>query len=158
MAPFWDPILAKIQKLDKITSVIKVWLYLIARNWDTFSLWRFWVIEIRIADWRGHNHLPNWPYLIGSEHWLKIFNVKKCLRICIISGHKPDRFLKSAIEWVFQKFISRSGFGQNWIGTHKISIDEFSRNRAGPFNTGHFSFWLIPDAAGDKSLPVWLSN
>ena len=46
---------------------------------DTFSHWRLWVIENLIADWRGHNHLPNWFSLIGSEQWLKIFNVKKCL-------------------------------------------------------------------------------
>ena len=67
---------------------------------DTFSHWRFWVIEILIADWRGHNHLPNWSSLIGSEQWLKIFNVKKCLSD-LQRNSDCLFFFRKWLEWYF---------------------------------------------------------
>ena len=65
----------KIVKLDQPGVFAYIFLFTL----ELFSHWRFWVIEILIADWRGHNHLPNWSSLIGSEQWLKIFNVKRAL-------------------------------------------------------------------------------
>lgn len=76
----------------RLLLFIYFWLEWLKNRPLTKTLWNFenWVIEIVIADWKGHNHPPDWSFLIGS---VKIFKVKKCLissinlRSLITCGH-----------------------------------------------------------------------
>ena len=94
-------------------------------NLKPFSHWRFWVIEIRIADWRGHNHTPNWSCLIGLELWLKIINVKKALSnlpswsISNETSNKKcwQRRWSDCVMWNPFNIISKKIL---WITTNKI--------------------------------------
>jgi len=84
---------------------------------DNFSLRRFWVIEILIADWRGHK-------LVLSYWLLKIFYVKSCLSFLF------GWFLKqSIITIIILIFFVRWTWGIFFIEKTSSAAEDFLSNK-----------------------------
>ena len=80
---------------------------------DTFSLWRFLVIEILIADWRGHNHLPKWSSLI-----VQALNFR-----AMIQNLQCEKVSQSLVSQANQTFIIWSSWSWTIWSLWSLEID-----------------------------------